>query len=295
MYVYNNADVMKKIISAPKQLLAIGLITNAFTIMLGGFLDITCAKVYDVEIKFSDATIFSFIATAANTVFPLQMGSAFKATYYKKKLNLGYSRFVSIVSGTIIIGLIINIIEVIICLVYLQIKRNNNSSGILFLSLLLVVTLLGIFLCLKYKEAILHYLPFKKYSYTLVDGFFELMSDKRAVLLCSINYIVNLVMGGLRFMSIFEILNIQSDVMDGMLYYGFYRATFVIPIIPGNIGISEAIMGGMNTILGSDFETGVIITLIDRLMFYLVAIVGAILGAIPGLIRYSNARNAKLK
>ncbi len=287
-YVLDNKDIVHNIQNAPPQHIVIGLLTTAFSIMLSGYLDITCAKVYGEKISVKDATIFTFVATALNLVLPLQMGSIVKAVYYKRKLKLAYSRYISIASGTMLLGFIMSYFVLIISLAVLIINWHIEVKYFWLVALMFACGIAILILIIRKKKWILSIIPFKRYTIPIMQGFFEILTNKRAIVLCSINLFISILLGGIRFIGIFQILNIPSSYVGGLMYYGIYKASSVIPLLPGNIGVSELLVGGMNSILGEGFNKGVTLILINRVYYYVVVLAGAVLCAIPAWRAYKR-------
>lgn len=289
-YVISNTNMLKRLAEAPREFVIIGLLTTLGNVGLTAALDVTCAKVYGIRLPISDAIVFTFIASAVNLVVPLQMGSIIKAIYYKRKMRLSYSRFLSITAGTIIINLFITFFTLMVSLFVIMVGWHTDILYLVIVSLLLLAGTVVLFLILRMQEKVLMILPFKKYTYPVMAGFFELFKNRRALVFCSINYIICMILGGLRFTTIFECLGVTSGFKVGMLYYGLYTASTVIPILPGNIGISEGIVGIMNMILGAEFDVGLTIVLVNRIYHYIVAIIGALIVAIPAWMMFRKGR-----
>jgi uncharacterized membrane protein YbhN (UPF0104 family) len=287
-YVSRNADIMERIAAAPKVLVAFGLLAPALSVTLSAFLDITCAKAYGIKLTVPDAVVFTFVASAINLVIPLQMGSVIKAIYYKKKMALSYSRYISILSGTVVISLTITFVLLIISLFVTMMKWNTDRKYVLLLSAIFLAAAAVFAVVLRKQDRILDILPFQKYTRPVMAGFFEIINSRRAMALCSGNFLLSMLLGGLRFVSIFSILGMHTGFVNGMLYYALYRTSSIVPILPGNIGISEAIVGVMNMILGEAFDAGVTTVLINRIYYYMVALLGAVIAAIPAWRMFRN-------
>ena len=285
-YVSNNADIMERIAAAPKELVAFGLLTTALSVTLSAFLDITCAEVYGIKLTVPDAIVFTFIASAINLVIPLQMGSVIKVVYYKRKMALSYSRYLSILSGTVVFSLMASFFVLAFSLFFTMLKWNMDKKYVVLVTIIFLAGLAVMTVVLRLQDKILGVLPFKTYTSPVMKGFFEIFNNKRAMRLCVLNYLLYMVLGGLRFTSIFSILGISAGFEGGMLYFGLQNALSIIPILPGNIGITEAIVGGMHMVLGADFNAGVTTVLLNRIYYYIVALVGAAMSAVPAWILF---------
>ena len=280
-YVLSNAEIMEKITNASLVYIVFGIGTTIINYILMAWLDITCAKTYMVSIHAFESVGLTFIASSINLVVPLQFGSVLKAMYFKKKMSLAYSKYISIVSGTGIVTVVVTIGQLILCLILSAFRWNVEKVYIIGLIVAFIVGIIFFSLIVRHQEMILNKVPFKRYTLPVMQGFFELINDNRTMIGCICNRIIASLLGGLRFFFIFRILGVKTDVLSGMLYYGIFSASSVIPILPGNIGISEVLVGIMNSILGSEFDIGVTVVLIERFYYYFVAIMGALLSALP--------------
>ena len=164
---------------------------------------------------------------------------------------------------------------------YTMVAWNVDKKYVLLISAFFLIGLAAFAAVLCLQDRVLKIVPLKKYTVPVMTGFFEIFNTKRAILLCSAEYLLSMVLGGIRFVTIFMILGVPAGFVNGMLYYGLYRASSFVTIIPGNIGIGEAIVGVMNMILGADFDAGVTTVLINRIYYYIVALLGAGVFAIP--------------
>ncbi len=287
-YVSNNTNTIDRIKNASISDVIVGLLCTAFSMILTGIMDVSCARVYNIKIKYGESIGLTYIASLINLVLPLQIGSIVKALYLKKKLRLTYSRYVSIISGTAVINVMITLVQIISCLIFVASRITNSRIHIIMLCSVLAVLLLCFFIATRKQEFIIKVLPFKRVSTPIMRGFFELISNKRAVCLVAINLMVSALIGGIRFYFIFRMLGFSGGMLDGILYYGVYNASSIIPILPGNIGISEALVGIMNSILGSNFDIGVTTVLVNRVYYYIIAIAGSLIAALPLWIRYNK-------
>lgn len=290
-YVSSNTDTIERIMDASYFEVAIGLMCSFTCIVLTGLMDVTCAHVYDVNIGYGESVGLTYVASLINLILPLQMGSMVKAVYLKKKFRLTYARFVSIISGTAVINLMITFVQIILCMIVVSFRMNASVIYIGLFSLIFIAMIICFAIAVKKQDFIIRILPFKSISTPIMKGFFDLLSNKKAVILVTVNLLISAMLGGIRFFYIFKMLGFDGEMLDGMLYYGLYNASTIVPILPGNIGISEFFVGVMNEILGSAFGIGVTTVLINRVYYYIAAITGSLIAVFPLWIRYSKSEN----
>lgn len=287
-YVSGNTEIIDRIMSASLMDVMMGVLCSCVSMVLTGLMDVTCAHLYGVNIGRAESVGLTYIASAINLILPLQMGSMVKAVYLKRRLSLTYSRYISIISGTMVINIMITFVQVILCMIIVSSRISVDGRYTYFFMAVFILMMICIVIAVKKQEFIMRILPFKRISAPIMTGFYELITDKETVMLVSGNLLMSSILGGIRFFFIFRMLDFGGGVLHGVLYYGFYNASSVIPILPGNIGLSETIVGIMNSLMGSDFDIGVTTVLINRVYYYIVAIIGATISAFPLWARYSK-------
>ncbi|MBR2674866.1 MAG: flippase-like domain-containing protein [Mogibacterium sp.] len=292
-YISENTEMTERILNAPRVYMIIGIVTMAASLFLSALLDVTCADTYGIKLQVKDAAVFSIVATAINLVIPFQMGSMLKAVYYKKKMELSYSRYISIMSGTVVIKLAVTFLFLTLSLLISTFKWNTGMKIVGIAFLLFLGSVAGVLMLVFLQEKILIILPFKKYTYPIMRGFFDILSDKKTMALCSLNNFAYMILGGIRLSSIFACLGLPAGIVNGMLYWSLCNVSSAVPILPGNIGISEAFVGLTNMLFNEDFNAGVSVVLVNRIYYYLVAIAGALILAVPAWIMYDRASRDK--
>lgn len=287
-YVSGNTEIIDRVMHASHTDVMVGLMCSCVCIMLSGLMDVTCAHLYGVNIGHAESVGLTFVASAINLILPLQMGSMVKAVYLKKKLSLTYARYISIISGTAVINIMITFVQIVLCMIIVSSKISVDKVYTYFFISVFALMMICIFIAVKKQEFIMRFLPFKRISTPIMEGFYELITDRKTVMLVSANLLASSIFGGIRFFLIFRMLGFGGSALDGLLYYGLYNASSIIPLLPGNIGFSEAIVGIMNSLMGSAFDIGVTAVLINRMYYYIIAIIGAAISAFPLWVRYNK-------
>lgn len=292
-YVSGNTEIIERIMHASCRDIMAGLLCSCVCVVLTGLMDVTCVRLYGVNVRRVESVGLTYIASAINLILPLQMGSMVKAVYLKRRLSLTYSRYISIISGTAVINIMISFVQIILCLIIVSSRISVDGVYTYFFTAVLAIIMFCIFIAVKKREFIMRILPFKRISVPIMEEFYELITDRKTVVLVSANLLASAILGGMRFFFIFRVLGLDGGVLDGLLYYGLYNASSIIPILPGNIGLSEAIVGIMNSLIGADFDIGVTTVLINRVYYYIVAITGAVISAMPIWLRYNKCEERK--
>lgn len=287
-YVASNGDIMDRIMHSSVRYVLLGMACTIIAMVLTAFLDVICAKVYGIRISAMESIGLTFISAAINLILPMQIGSAAKAVYFKKKSSLTYSKYIAIVSGTLAVNAVVSFIQLIFSFLVSAVRWDIDRIYIWMVLTGFVGMVMVLALGLRFQEFVLKIIPLKRYTLPILEGVYALLRDRRAVSLCFINTVMSAVIGGVRFFFIFLALGEEVDLLEGMLYYSIYAASSMMPVLPGNIGISEALMGVLNLIVKSDFKIGVTLVLFNRIYYYIVSISGALIAAIPIWKRYNR-------
>lgn len=257
-------------------------------ILCTSLIDRCLAEILEVKIGYVDCIGTTFVAAAVNIVLPMSMGSIIRAQYLKKRCNLSYSKFISVTAGAAVLQIFITLLEALLSLLLAAIFMKTDKRVVLIVAILFIGALGGIYVTSRYQKWFLKWLPFKKFTEPIFKSFFELISAKKVMLTCTVLYIINTMLMATRFYFIFKILGSQVSILNSILYQSVYTVSGLVYILPGNIGIGEMLIGITNSFLGSDFDMGVAVTLINRVIYYITCIGGGMVFAIPVYKRYVN-------
>lgn len=279
-YITANEDIMQRLLNSSLQDIILGCLCSFISVVLAGLLDVTCVKAYGVSIRRTESVGLTFVASALNLFLPLQAGSVLKAAYLKKKMKLTYSRYIAMASGTAVIGILVSVFLLLLSLVMSFFKWKIDIIYVWLLAIFIGMLSIILMLVIKFKKTILKIIPFKKLTIPVIEGFFELSTNTHTVIFVWLNQSISAFIGGVRFFYIFKVLGKNSGIVNSMLYYSIYAFSSSFPILPGGIGISEVLVGITNMILGSDFDIGVTVVLVNRIYNYLVITAGALISAL---------------
>lgn len=288
VYIGNNADIMHRIFSSQIEYAIYGIICSGISVVLTGLMEVYCVRVYGVNLKYLDAVGITFIASACNLFLPFQCGSVIKAMYLKRTIALSYSKYVSIVSGTIIVNFSVILFQLLVSLFFVF-HENNVQNIYMILAGGIILLLLYIFVVnifLKYKNIVFNIIPFKRMFIPVLESFCKFLENKKALFCVISKFVLSAFLGGISFNFTFLMLGYDSTIFSSMLYYAIYTASTIIPILPGNVGISEFFVGTLNSILTDGFVAGVTLVLITRVYYYIASVMGASMFLLPVWHRY---------
>lgn len=285
-FVINNKDLFEGLYTIGLSDIIICFVITIGAMVCSSVMDRYLAEILQVKIGYVDCVGSTFIAAAINMVIPLGMGSVVRAQYLKQKCKLPYSKFVSVTAGVAVLQLIIILSEAMISLFISAISLGSDRKLILLCGSLFLGLIGGIYIAVRYQEWFMKRLPFKTYTIPIFKSFFKLFSSKKVMAQCTFLYVINNMLSAVRFYFVFTVLGSHISILNAILYQSIYNMSGLVYILPGNIGIGETLVGITNSFLGANFEAGVAATLVNRVIYYLVSIVGGVLFAIPMYRRY---------
>ena len=143
-------------------------------------------------------------------------------------------------------------------------------------------------------------LPFKEQVKSVTEGLYEIVANKKIIAINGLIYILSTICISVRFAYIFRFVEGQQlSIVDAIFYQSAYQVSSFVILLPGNIGISEVLVGAANNLLGSGFDVGVAVTLINRMLYYIMCFALGVLSWIAMLgkslyekkRRYEGGRN----
>jgi uncharacterized membrane protein YbhN (UPF0104 family) len=123
----------------------------------------------------------------------------------------------------------------------------------------------------------------------MVEGFVQLLRDKRMLLQVVICLAVNHFFHLLLYMVCFHAIGMEVTVYQALLYNSMSWLSSILTIVPGNIGIKEAAMGFATGLMGAMFQSGVMVSLLQRVTVMIVYIIAGAAFAWPVLRKMKQA------
>jgi uncharacterized protein (TIRG00374 family) len=224
-------------------------------------------RIFNIKLPFREW----FGLTATNTMYnyflPARGGFLARAYYLKKKYGFEYSKYISLLSGALLIGFLISSFSAVMSLIMIFFIYGAVYVQLLYLSLALFIgTFMGIL--------IFWFLPtnFIKYpSRRLTDFFFNIIkglqyfqnSKKTLALVMSIHF-VTILFFGLRLYFAFLALGVEVNFLYIVVVQSLVAFTMVVSLTPGNLGIKEGIIGMLATMMDIPLSDAIMAAAIDR-------------------------------
>ncbi|NOZ11654.1 MAG: flippase-like domain-containing protein [Gammaproteobacteria bacterium] len=196
----------------------------------------------------------SIINTFGNYLGPFKPGAAIKAFYLKKKRNLPYTQFLSIMGANVFLGMTVTGGTAIVLIVILGNLRNHQDLIVLICSTaLFLVGLVPFFL----RKGPLSRIKWPAFLESTKEGINIIFGNLTSVLLISLTYLVQILHTGIIFKVAFLAFGIEFPFYKAVFIAVFSSLSYVVAVTPNNIGIQETVSGLLALLVGADFIQGV--------------------------------------
>lgn len=248
------------------------------------------------KIEWFDIIVVTYINSLLSCFIPFGGAYFIKGKYLKDRCGLSYTKFVALTAGAMIINLFVVLFEAMFALPFS--KLDIKKLMVVECGLALVVIALFIILCLLYRgnERIKRLLPFKEQVGAVTEGLYEIVANKKIIIINSSLYILSTLCISIRFAYILQFIEGQQLlIVDAIFYQCAYQLSSLVVFLPGNIGINEVIVGAANDLLGAGFDVGVAVTLTNRMLYYFMCFILGVLAWIASLCKaIYEKRNSKV-
>lgn len=293
-YVYENREDMARLLA-----LSAGDVALMLALALGGCV-MNCVyhrlilSTYRIPLDIVDWMGVTFVANAMAYVLPMRADLVFSAAYYKRTKGLAYVKSVSMAAGNIVFGVIFALAQMFVSLLLTGVL-DGTWSGVLWLlwgaGTLATGAFIAFSLLVQGRGA--RILDRVKLLGDVVRGFNALLKNRwllgRLLVCLTVNNAVQLCL----YMACFGAIGLPVTVFQALFYNSVSWIATVVSIVPGNIGIKEAVMGVATSLTGALFQNGVAVSLLQRVAVMIVYIVAGAAFAWPVWRRWNIGRHAE--
>lgn len=286
-YLYRNAEHYQQLLD-----LSAGSLFRLFSLVLmftlaNGLINYLFYHGLGVPLTFNEGIGLAAVNTLANQL-PFAGGMIAKGVYLKQKYKLAYMRFLSATLALYVCFVAANGVMGVAVLAYLALVDDTIAPTLLILGFSAMAA-----------SVLLLWLPVDASSVPgkwgqllaqLVDGW-QVLSQNRLLIgeLVGVQILITLMFTG-RFWIAFHALSQDVTLAQCILFSAATILTRLVSIAPGGLGIREAIVAGVASVLGFDVGVSVVAVVIDRLIATLVIIV---LGTVYTYILSKQVVNAQ--
>ncbi|MBE5815336.1 MAG: flippase-like domain-containing protein [Clostridiales bacterium] len=289
-YVWQNRADMARLLSLDAGTVALLLLFAFCGCVMNCVYHRIVLSTFRVPLSLVDWMGVVMVANTMAYVLPLRADLVFSAAYYKKVKGLAYTRSVSIAAGNIVFGVTFSLLEILVALICCGLKDGLwplplwllTMGGLVCVAVFWVVALV---LGEKPPAFVRKYRILRE----TVEGFVQLLKDRRMLLQVVGCLAANHCFHLLLYMVCFHAVGMEITIYEALLYNRMSWLSTILTIVPGNIGIKEAVMGTVTGLMGSLFQNGVMVSLLQRVTIMIIYIVCGTAFAWPVFRRMKQA------
>ncbi len=214
----------------------------------------------------------SIVGTMVNFLLPGQAGAFLKAAYLKQLYGVPYSKVPAILLGNIVTTIFIGGL-LMLCANFFALFRNTNISPILWLiSALAFGSILLFWIHLPVHKLPVHSKRLQELLELLLSAW-KSFSENRTKLayICILQTFLYLVSGACILIA-FRSLGITIGITFAVILMAATSLLSLVNLVPGNLGINEAIIAYFSTLFGINFTYGLTAAVIMRASSFLLIV-----------------------
>ncbi|MFR5854952.1 MAG: lysylphosphatidylglycerol synthase transmembrane domain-containing protein [Lachnospiraceae bacterium] len=294
-YLYRHWDEMRELLALDGRTVTLMLLFALCGCVMNCVYHRILLSVYGVPLDVVDWMGVVFVANAIAYVLPMRADLIFSATYYKRAKGLAYVKSVSMAAGNVVFGVMFALLQMLaalLCAGFLNGQWPLLLWAVLAAGILCVAVFL--WLALRLEDHQPAFVQKHKLLRDVITGFNALLRSRkmlRQLLLC---LIVNNVFQILLYMECFRAVGTPVPFHQVLLYNSLSWLSTVLSIVPGNIGLKEAVLGVAASQMGALFQSGVAASLMQRVAVMIVYLVMGLAFAWPVWRRYTRGKKEEL-
>lgn len=262
-YLYTNADQYRELVnisaSGALTLFALALVFP----LINGAQNILLYRSMGLQISYQDGFLITAASTLANQL-PISGGIISRGFYLKHRYNLSYTRFISSTIALFICFVAANGLLGLAILIYWKIVDQIAISPVLLVAYALMMTGILIF-----------WLPFDRirvpqkiqnWRSQAIEGWLPISQNPLLLVkLIGLQFIL-MVLLAFRYWLAFHMLSQNVTFAQTLLFSTASILTQLVSIAPGGLGVREALVGGVASLLGFDPAVSIVAVGLDRLV-----------------------------
>lgn len=268
-YIFNNRRDLVKVVNIPITYLLTIVFFYTTVYFLNGFSLKLILKSFKKGITTLESFYLSVISSLGNYFLPLRGGIVIRFVYLKKNFDFSYSHFISTLSGEYIIIFSVNAFLALLALIFIQLKQGVYSiplyiffGGLFVAMLLLTFVKFPIEKIKKSKNNIVS--KVLNLIKNVLEGWNIIVSNRALLLSLIFLTAANFVVSTFLFYFEFKALNIDTSLINIILYNCLSGVSLLVSLTPASLGIREGIFSMTSTILAINNEQIMQLALLDR-------------------------------
>ena len=263
-FIYNNSDKYLELLNISQSgVLLLFLLSLAFP-FLNGIQNTYLFRGVGVKgFTHRDGYLITAASTLANQL-PIPGGIVSRGYYLKYRHNLSYAKYASSTIALFFCYLAINGMIGILVLLYWSLIDKNPIPPILFLAFTAMVLCILVFRLplerIKMTEKLHQWIQ------QAVDGWTAIGQSPSLLFKLAILQAVLVVLLSIRYWIAFHMLSQNISLGQSLLFASASILTQLVSIAPGGLGVREAIVAAVASVLGFDASVSIVAVGIDRLV-----------------------------
>lgn len=290
-YVYENREDMARLLALSASDVALMLSLALMGCLMNCVYHRMILSTYHLPLSVVDWMGVTFVTNAMAYVLPMRADLVFSAAYYKRTKGLAYVKSVSMAAGNIVFGVAFALLQMFAALLCTGLI-DGLWPGVLWLlwgaGTAAVAAFIAFSLLVQGRQA--RILDRVRLLGDVVRGFNDLLKNRRLLRQLLICLILNNAVQLCLYMACFRAIGLSVTVYQALFYNSVSWIATVISIVPGNIGIKEAVMGVAMSLMGALFQNGVAVSLLQRAAVMIVYIVAGAAFAWPVWRRWNGCK-----
>lgn len=282
MYVLQNRADMQKLLelSAPTVLLMLAFALGGYVVNC--LYHLVILNTYGLKLTLTDWMGVVSVSNAIAYVLPMRADLVFSAAYYKRVKGLAYTKSVSMAAGNAVFGVVFSLLQILAALLCMGLLDGQWPPTLWALWALGTVAI-GAFIVfsLVFQDKKPGLLQKYKLLRDVVEGFNALLRNRGLLwrlLWCLIgNNLLQLAL----YMVCFQAIGLPVTLYQALFYNSVSWLSSIVAIVPGNIGIKESVMGAATLLMGTLFQNGVAVSLLQRVAVMIVYLLMGLAFALP--------------
>ena len=220
-------------------------------------------EVFDIKLKILEWFGLSSLRAFGNYL-PLNAGVVSNSVYLKYQKGLPITKFMSFIIGqTIIMILTYGILGIII--LFIRYAMNYDFNLIMFITSSVFV-LFGIVVITLPKHKINSTNRILGWIKSVNNGWDLIKAQKILVFKIIVFQTIILIINSLRYITVFNEMGYKIDILAIIILTIMISVIRFTSVLPGNLGVNEAISGGAMKTFGLMFTSGVLVTIVIRII-----------------------------
>lgn len=294
VYVYFHWEDMQRLLRLEPKFILMALVFALAGCNMNCIYHRMLLDTYQIPLGLVDWMGVVYVSNAIAYVLPMRADLVFSAAYYKRTKGLQYVKSVSMAAGNIVFGMIFALLQMLVSLLC-----TGFIDGLWSLTLWLVwsaaaiATAAVVVVSLLFENRELKILQKYKLLRDVKDGFIALLRNRPLLLRLLACLALNAVFQLGLYVVCFHAISIPITIYQALFYSSISWIATIVAIVPGNIGIKEAVMGVATSQMGVLFQNGVAVSLLQRVSVMVVYVVMGLVFAYPVWRRWNRGGTLK--